>query len=266
MEILRTENLKKYYGKGETCVTALDGVNFTVEKGEFVSIVGTSGSGKSTLLRTLAGSQQPVSGRISLCGKSLCDYSRRELAKVLSVVFTDRNGGGALTVEECVSIGRHPYTGPFGRLSEEDREIVNKAIADVGMANKAFRMLGTLSDGERQKTMIARALAQQTPLIILDEPTAFLDVAGRLDIMRLLRRLADNGRTILLSSHDIAPAIAVADTLLAIDPSVGKIACDAKECVVASGILDKCFPDAGIHFDSSSGDFRQDAPRHCEAS
>ncbi len=216
-------------------------------------LIGANGSGKSTFLRTLAGAQPALDGQVILDGQTIGTYTRRELARHLSVVFTDRTGGGALTVSECVEIGRHPYTGPFGRLNANDRRIVADAIDAVGMTTKANRYMGTLSDGERQKAMIARALAQQTPFIILDEPTAFLDVAGRLDIIRLLRQLANNGHAVLLSTHDIAPAIAAADTLLVVNGEA--LIADSKAKIIASGALDRAFPEATLYFDAAKGDF-----------
>jgi len=173
----------------------------------------------------------------------------------MTVVSTERTGGGALTVSECVAIGRHPHTGPFGRLSANDKAIVADSIRAVGLADKSTRYLGTLSDGERQKVMIARALAQQTTLIILDEPTAFLDVAGRIDTMRLLRSLADSGHAILLSTHDIAPAVAQADSLLVVDPAQKSISAGTRTDIIDKGILDRAFADSGLHFDPLKGDY-----------
>ncbi len=248
---IETRDLTVGYG-GQIILT---GININVEPGEMAILIGPNGSGKSTFLRTLSGTQTPIGGYIYIDGKVISLYSRRELARHLSVVLTERNGGGALTVEECAAIGRHPYTGPFGHLSTADRDIVADSLAAVGMAEKARRHIGTLSDGERQKTMIARALAQQTQVIILDEPTAFLDVAGRIDIICLLRRLADRGHAILLSTHDIAPAIARADKLMVVDPTKHRIDAGSKTSIINNGILDHAFSTSGLHFDAVKGDF-----------
>lgn len=237
-----------YHGR-----TVLDGIDLALPQATLAVLIGANGSGKSTLLRTLAGAQEPLHGTVEVGGDDIRALSRRSLAQRLAVVFTDRSGGGALTVRECVEMGRHPYTGLLGRLDESDRHIVDSALRSVGMLDKADRYLGTLSDGERQKTMIARALAQQTPFIILDEPTAFLDVAGRIDILRLLRTLADSGHTILLSSHDTAQAIAAADTLLTISDST--LHCGPKADIIASGVLDATFRASGLRFDPVRGDF-----------
>lgn len=237
-----------YHGR-----TVLDGIDLALPRATLAVLIGANGSGKSTLLRTLAGAQPPLRGTVEICGDDIRALSRRSLAQRLAVVFTDRSGGGALTVRECAEMGRHPYTGLLGRLAESDRHIVDSALRSVGMLDKADRYLGTLSDGERQKTMIARALAQQTPFIILDEPTAFLDVAGRIDILRLLRTLADSGHTILLSSHDTAQAIAASDTLLAISDST--LHWGQKADIIASGVLDATFRTSGLRFDPVRGDF-----------
>lgn len=249
--IISVKSLAVGYGKN----IVLSDINFSLNAGSLSVLIGANGSGKSTLLRSISGISAPIRGEIEICGKNIETFRRRELAKTMAVVFTDRNGGGALTVSECVALGRHPHTGPFGRLDSEDKDIIGKAIADVGLEHKSSSYLGSLSDGERQKAMIARALAQQTPLIVLDEPTAFLDVAGRLEIMQLLHRLAANGNTILLSSHDIASAIAVADSLLVIDSLQRTVISDNKDKIIASGAMDKAFPEANLRFDVERGDF-----------
>ena len=183
MTVLETHNLNVGYGRR----TVLSDVNVRVPEGSFTALIGANGSGKSTLLRTLSGTQAALGGSIWLNGNELSHMRRSNLAKSLAMVLTDRSGGGGLSVGETVEIGRHPYTGLLGRLTEEDRRIVDRSLEAVGMYGMKKRLLGTLSDGERQKVMIARALAQNTPLIILDEPTAFLDVAGRIEITALLR-------------------------------------------------------------------------------
>ena len=249
--IIDIHSLSVGYGKK----VVLSNIDFTLPAGSMSVLIGANGSGKSTLLRTITSVAEPLAGHIELCGKPIRSYSRRALARILSVVFTERNGGGALTVEECVAIGRHPYTGPFGFLGKEDKNIIAQAIAAVGLTNKSKRYIGTLSDGERQKAMIARALAQQTSIIILDEPTAFLDVAGRLDIMQLLRKLTDKGHTIVLSTHDIAPAVALADYLLVIDPQKQTLVVGKNAEITTSGILNRAFPESGLYFDCSKGDF-----------
>lgn len=236
--------------------TVLTDISFSLSEGTFTVFVGANGSGKSTLLRTLAGQQQQLAGTVEICGKPIGDYGRRSLAKVRALVDTSRYGGGALTVGEAVAVGRYAFTGWTGLLSKDDKAIVADALGCVGMLSYIDRHLASLSDGERQKVMIARALAQQTPLIILDEPTAFLDVAARLDIMKMLRQLVDGGKTVLLSTHDIAPAVAQADMILAVDPSRHTAVLGDRDAMIADGSLDRTFAASGLRFDVSVLDYR----------
>lgn len=232
-------------------------ISARLEAGYLAVLVGANGSGKSTLLRTLSGAQAPLAGSVEIMGKRVGDYSRRGLARVLSMVYTDRTMAGGLTVSETVAVGRQPHTGVLGRMSEADREAVAKALDDVGMSAKANNFLANLSDGERQKVMIARALAQDTPLVILDEPTAFLDVASRLEIMGLLRCVAsrESGRSVLLSSHDIAPALSVADDVWLVDSTGRRLICGQAGEMIGSGLLDLAFPGRDVRFDASRLDY-----------
>ena len=165
-------------------------VNFVLHRGELTSLIGLNGAGKSTLLRTLCGFQPAVSGTVRVLGRELSEYSSHELALTVGVVLTERTNAGGLTVRELVALGRQPHTGFFGRLGERDREVVSEAMSAVGIAHKADSYVSELSDGERQRTMIAKALAQECPVIVLDEPTAFLDVASRIETMSLLHDTA----------------------------------------------------------------------------
>lgn len=234
----------------------LQDIDFALRPGNMAVLIGANGSGKSTLLRTLAGVQAPLAGSACIGGSDVGSYRRRTLAQKLALVTTERGGGGGLTVEECVAIGRHSFTGAFGRPDRDDRAIISASMQAVGIADKANRHLATLSDGERQKVNIARALAQQAPVIVLDEPTAFLDVAGRLEITRLLRSLADMGRTVVLSTHDIAPAVAVADVLMVVDPQARTLYTGLKPDIIADSLIDRAFADRGLRFDPVRGDFR----------
>lgn len=236
--------------------TVLSDISFSLPAGTFTVLIGANGSGKSTLLRTLAGQQPAIGGVVEICGRPVGSYGRRALARVRAIVDTARHGGGGLTVEEAVAVGRYAFTGWTGMLSATDRAVVAESLAAVGMSDFARRSLAELSDGERQKAMIARALAQQTPLLILDEPTAFLDVAARLEIMRMLRRLADAGRAVILSTHDIAPAMAQADMVLAVDAAARTAVLGARDAMIAGGVLDRTFARSGLHFDPAVMDFR----------
>ena len=190
-----------------------------LQGGTLTALVGANGMGKSTLLRTLAGVQPPLAGTVTLVAngveRQLSELSRRELSRWIGVVLTDRVEVENLTVEQLVGMGRMPYTGFFGRLNDDDRRMVGEALAMTGLTPLAQRQVGTLSDGERQKMMIAKALAQQTPVVLLDEPTAFLDYPSKVETLRLLGHLAhDTGKIIVLSTHDLNLAVHLADHLV----------------------------------------------------
>ncbi len=192
----------------------LSGITLNLYAGSLIALLGANGRGKSTLMRTMAALQPPLAGTICVAGKNLFELKPLQRAGLVSIVTTDSTSSG-LTVAELTSLGRHPHTGFFGRLSDEDRRITDEAIAAVGMSHMADRRIGTLSDGERQKVMIARAIAQDTPLILLDEPTAFLDAAARIEVSNLLREIAHTRqRLIIMSSHDINTAVTLSDQLL----------------------------------------------------
>lgn len=196
-----------------TAVVAHD-ISGSIFRGELTCLLGANGIGKSTLLKTLSAFLPKLEGRILLCGKDIDDYTDKELAKTVGVVLTTRPEVENMRVSELVGLGRSPYTGFWGRLSREDKEIVAHSIALVGVEPLADRMVDTLSDGERQKVMIAKALSQQTPIVFLDEPTAFLDFQSRVETLRLLKRLTrETGKTIFLSTHDVELALQVADKL-----------------------------------------------------
>lgn len=225
--------------------------------GGIAVLIGANGCGKSTLLRTIAGTQPPVGGHVIVDGCDMHATPLRRTARMVSMVFTDRTTAGDLTVGEVAALGRTPYTNVFGRLGSDDRAIVADAIRAVGIDHMSGRKLATLSDGERQKAMIARALAQSTPMIIMDEPTSFLDAASRIDTMHLLRRLRDeHGKTILLSTHDIAPALAVADTLWVVDRTTRTLVHGTRDDVLASGVMDRVFASPAVHFSPTALDYR----------
>lgn len=182
--------------------------------GTLTCLIGRNGSGKSTLLRTVARLQPKLGGRVELGGRDAEDITASQFARTLGVVLTSRPDASNITVGEVVALGRAPYTGFWGRLSQSDHDIVNEAMRSVGIEHMSRRRVCSLSDGECQKTMIAKTLAQQTPYILLDEPTAFLDFPGKVELMLLLRRLAhEHGKTILMSTHDLEAALRTADRL-----------------------------------------------------
>lgn len=231
------------------------GLTFTLEPGRLTALLGPNGAGKSTLLRTLAGTQPPLAGEIRLDGEPLASYSPGELARRVGLVLTDRVQAGGLRVRELAALGRHPYSGFFGRLSAADHAAVDRALEQAGVADKADRYLAELSDGERQKVMIAKALAQECPLILLDEPTAFLDVVSRIEVMNLLHRLAAGGKTILVSTHDLEQALASADRLWLLGPEQG-LTCGTTGELIAAGAVGRYFSRGGIRFDAETMRFQ----------
>ena len=190
------------------------GLTAQLQRGQLTCLLGENGVGKSTLLRTLAAFQPKLEGSVSIEGRELDDYSERKLARTIGIVLTEKPDVQQMTVMELVEMGRAPYTGFWGRLNEDDRKVCNEAVALIGIEPLKDRMIQTLSDGERQKVMIAKALAQQTPVIFLDEPTAFLDYPSKVDMLLLLSRISREAqKTIFLSTHDLELALQVADTI-----------------------------------------------------
>ena len=213
-ETIQIRNLSIGYTSKHSVKVVTEGITDTIRSGELTCLLGENGSGKSTLLRTLSGFLPPLSGDITILGKPLKAYREKELATVIGVVLTEKSNLQNMTVEELVGMGRSPYTGFWGRLSAGDKAKVGEALSMVGIASLRDRLVQTLSDGERQKVMIAKALAQETPIIFLDEPTAFLDYPSKVEILHLLHRLSrEMQKTVFLSTHDLELALQVADQL-----------------------------------------------------
>lgn len=195
-----------------------DNICATIEPGTLTCLIGRNGIGKSTLMRTIAHLQPSLGGNIRIGDTSLENISGKQLARMLSIVTTQKPDVFNMTVEEMVAMGRTPYTGFWGSLSAHDKEVTYESMALVGISHLCERKVVSLSDGERQKTMIAKALAQQTPVILLDEPTAFLDFSSKVEMVVLLRQLAHKENlTILLSTHDLQTALQTSDTLWIMD-------------------------------------------------
>lgn len=253
--ILTARDLAVGYRNGKQQVTLLNGLNLSLEKGKLVALLGQNGAGKSTLLRALTCDEKPQAGTIEVNGKNLLDMNQKDRSRLIGLVSTDRIQAGALTVRELVGLGRQPHTGFLGRLDDKDHQVVMQAMADAGIIDKADEYMASLSDGERQKAMIARALAQQTPIIILDEPTAFLDVASRIETMRLLQTLAhDRGKAVLLSSHDISQSLMLADELWLITTDRQVITGTTRQ-LVADGAMNRLFHGRDIHFNPDILDY-----------
>lgn len=232
------------------------GVSVTLRAGELACLIGPNGAGKSTLMRTLAGMQPALGGRVLLGGDDVATLDVRTLARRLSVVLTERVDAGNLSAYGLVALGRHPYTDWTGHLRPHDEQIVRWAIETVGARSLAARPVGELSDGERQKIMIARALAQEPLVMLLDEPTAYLDLPNRVEVMRVLRHLSrTTGRAILLSTHDLDLALRRADTIWLM-PGAGPLTVGAPEDLVLSGAFEAAFRGDGVAFDPQSGAFK----------
>ena len=214
-------------------------INLELKSGQLACLIGENGIGKSTLLKTLTGFLPKLNGSLLLDNRDIESFSQRELARQVSIVLTQKPDVQNLTIEEIIGLGRSPYTGFFGRLRAEDRKIVDDAIATMGIEKLRGRMIQTLSDGERQKVMIAKALAQETPVILLDEPTAFLDFPSKAETFQSLQRMAhERNKLILLSTHDLELAVRFADSLLEVKAGTLKAVSAAEVKASIRAIID----------------------------
>jgi iron complex transport system ATP-binding protein len=253
--ILKTNNLSIGYKTKKAVTIVAQNINIALKKGSLIGLVGANGIGKSTLLRTLTNVQPKLSGTTSLNSKLLEDYSNIDLAKTMSLVLTDTIASKNLTVFELVALGRQPYTNWVGNLSENDLEIVNNALLQTNINDLKQKRCFELSDGQLQKSMIARALAQDTDLIILDEPTTHLDMYHKVYILKLLQKLAkETGKTILFSSHEIDLAIQLCDTMIVMTHT--EVISDSPCNLIKKGTFNDLFPKDIIAFDEATGSFR----------
>ena len=260
MAILTTHDMAVGYGQGNKRTILLSDLNLSLEQGTLVALLGKNGAGKSTLLRALTCDSQPINGSVEIDGKPSDEISKRDLSRLIALVATERIMGGAFTIRELVALGRQPHTGFLGRLSRHDDEVVRQSLEAVGIAHKAEQHVAQLSDGERQKAMIAKALAQETPIIVLDEPTAFLDVASRIETMKLLHSLArEQNKAVLLSSHDISQSLLLADELWVITQD-REVVTGSTEQVVMSGAMDRVFDNSSILFNNDLCDYESKLP------
>ncbi len=255
-KILQIKNLAiGYKQQKETKVVAQD-MTMDLHGGELVCLLGPNGAGKSTLMRTISGAQKPLSGQVLLEDQIIHNLSAKQLAKKLSLVLTERVQAGMLTAYEVVALGRYPHIDWSGKLSAEDHEVVRWSIEMAGANDLAGRRLSELSDGERQKIMVARALAQEPEVMILDEVTAFLDLPRRVEIMQLLRKLAHTTqKAILLSTHDMDLALRSSDRLWLL-PKGGSLQIGAPEDLVLNGAFEQAFASEGVAFDRQTGAFQ----------
>ncbi|HPB07657.1 MAG TPA: ABC transporter ATP-binding protein [Rectinema sp.] len=254
--ILEANNLSIGWKKGRKFNVLAQDINFKAKEGYLIALVGPNGAGKSTLLKTIAGLQPPCGGSLFLMGKEISRISVEERAQLLACVFPERIETGYLTVWELVAFGRYPYTNARHRLTEEDRQQVMEALSMVGMENFKNRTVSSLSDGERQKVQIARAVAQSTALLIFDEPTAFLDAPSRIEVFRLAERLVRQaGKTLLLCTHEVDLALKTADELWVIDRA-HHFSAGAPFVIARSGAIGRAFDLPSVAFDVFSGTFK----------
>jgi len=248
--MLHTEGLAVGHGRQ----ALLRDLAIALPTGSLTALIGANGVGKSTLLRCLAGLNAPVSGTVRVDGADLHALAPLDRARRVAVVLSGRPTAGLVDVRTLVGLGRQPWTGAMGRFTAQDERIVAEALAKTDVTDLAHRMVQELSDGEAQRVMLARALAQDTPVLLLDEPTAFLDVVNRVRMHGLLRAWATAGRTVLYTTHDIGAALETADRILLLTREGCWQGTPAE--AIASGTLDRAFAREGIRFDPSARDFR----------
>ena len=257
-ETVILKNLSIGYQTKQHVTMVAEQLNGTIHSGELTCLLGRNGIGKSTLLRTLSAFQPALSGEIHLKSpenpenySEISKFSDKQLSRLIGVVLTEKPDVRNMTTEELVGMGRSPYTGFWGTLSADDHRIVDEAIALVGIEALKGRYIHTLSDGERQKVMIAKALAQQTPVIYLDEPTAFLDFPSKVEVMQLLHRLAaEQQKTVFLSTHDVELSLQIADCLWLMEP--GQLSVGTPRQLADGGALSRFIQHDGIEFDAQT--------------
>ena len=254
--IIRGRNVSIGYSQsGQKPRVVHPGLDFDLYSGALTSLLGSNGTGKSTLLKTLSGLLKLLGGSVEIQGRPLHSFDEEAFSQVISIVLTAKTYAGGLSVYELVSLGRYPYTGFFGKLTEQDHRIIRQVLEKTGIAHLAHVLTGELSDGERQKAMIAKALAQESPIILLDEPTAYLDITSRMEIMKLLHTLAkDEHKAILLSTHDLETALRLSDKLWLMMEGESLIS-GIPEDLALDGNLEKFYRSSGMHFDRFTGQF-----------
>jgi iron complex transport system ATP-binding protein len=260
--LLSAEELLIGYSNSRKTLQSIAGpLRLALLPGELVCLLGPNGAGKSTLMRTLAGLQPSLGGRLLLGPTPLANLSPSDRARQLSIVLTERVEAGNLTVVELVRLGRYPHTGWLGGLNAHDEAQVQAALVATDTTSFATRSVAQLSDGERQRVLLARALAQDTPVILLDEPTAHLDLPNRVRLMRLLHRLArQTGKAILLSTHELDLALQAADRIWLL-PADGTLHAGTPEDLVLNGTFAAAFARDGLAFDPATGAFQLHEPQ-----
>ena len=214
MRLLNIQDLSIGYGNEKVLG---QNINLSIESGQLIGLVGQNGVGKSTFIRTVCGLQPRTAGKILLSGKEIRDQNLKSIATQISVVLTGRPDSLNLSVIELIALGRHPYSGWLGNLKHDDKEKIDKAVTQMEINYLAKKRLFELSDGQLQKVMIARALAQDTDIIILDEPTSHLDLKNKLEVLELLKKIAESGKGVLISTHEIQLSAKVCDFFWCMD-------------------------------------------------
>lgn len=252
--ILQAQKLSIGYINKKEQNTIASNIDLTLERGKLIALVGANGIGKSTLLRTITGIQKTISGTVFLNGKNIHEMNALALAKNLSLVLTEKLPPSNLTVFELVALGRQPYTNWIGTLADEDIEKVNQALALTQIEHLASKKHYEISDGQLQKVLVARALAQDTPLIILDEPTTHLDLLHKVALFKLLKKLTqETQKCILFSTHDIDMAIQLSDEMIIMTPET--VVQDQPCNLISKGSFNTLFKDEHIVFDATKGKF-----------
>ena len=252
--ILQTYNLAIGYATRKDTELVAKDINLSLEKGQLVSILGKNGAGKSTLLRTLSKVQPKLSGTIEMYGENIENLTNDKLAKKMSLVLTERIPDNNLTVYELIALGRQPYTNWIGKLTPTDYQYIDKAIAQTHLENILAKKHYELSDGQIQKVMIAKSLAQNTEIITLDEPTAHLDIENKVEIFKLLKKLTVKlKKTVLISTHEIHLALQLSDSLWLMQGQ--SVSSGSTEELIGNGSVSKLFDSGHIHFDRNSGQF-----------
>lgn len=252
--ILKASDISIGYSNKKGNILISENINLTLEKGKLISLIGANGIGKSTLLRTITGIQKTLSGTVLLNGQNIHKLDSLTLAQNLSVVLTEKLPPSNLTVFELIALGRQPYTNWIGKLTELDIAKVNEAMEQTQISHLAAKKHYEISDGQLQKVLIARALAQDTPLIILDEPTTHLDLLHKVALFKLLKKLTqETQKCILFSTHDIDMAIQLSDEMIIMTPET--VVQDEPCNFISKGSFNTLFKDEHIVFDSQKGKF-----------